>query len=593
VHANTSTRVHSQAYESSDCKPADELPATGNETMCTEIDFYVLTFYTCPLWIFLCALMLIEYFHVQLGSLTPVGAFENWSHYTIVIVGAVAIFLPTPSLYYWVVGKEVGDICPEQHDCLASVLLLYMSSLAAGLIPLLSLAAHLLWKHYKETKGSSDQTTPKASSGGAGSDRSAETQAFIQVQSASPTESSEPTKAFLQVQSVFATVDRLYKLRGRASKNYKAHVVGFVYWSAGMVLFVVNWMLLIIFSVTYIKYANCNLAIFFAVLIFNTFTGFMHTLVCRVMENAEQARIGSKNAGFDRFHLVGLTRIAFHLYTAIFRLTLLVRLENWSNFAVFYVTTSVPTLLHIVVPVNGKLHSLATGSKSMETDRLKPQGRNRKPARSPARGASPPLYAQEPSEDAKTVAVQPPAFNNSNSGVANANADEGGQDTEGQSNEPRTCVDYVQAVTRHTVKPDLLHQRGVSCFNAYLRSSASHIATGWYCTFVLCMQLMPNRELFPHYSTQPADIRRQIAFAVCAWVVDYLAYTMLNVIFDRRYNLSPTYVGLCYLREYPRFRYSVVFIAAHIISDVYLSLTFASMAGVDLGYSPEDNSGLC
>jgi hypothetical protein len=107
------------------------------------------------------------------------------------------------------------------------------------------------------------------------------------------------------------------------------------------------------------------------------------------------------------------------------------------------------------------------------------------------------------------------------------------------------------------------------------------------------MQLMPNRELFPHYSTQSADIRRQIAFAVCAWVIDYLTYTMLNVIFDRRYNLSPTYVGLCYLRQYPRFRYSVVFIATHIISDVYLSLTFARIGGVDLSYSPEDESGVC
>lgn len=561
--------------------------------MCMEIDFYAFSFYTCPLWTFFCALMLIEYFRVQLGSLTPVRAFEHWSHYAVVILGAMAIFLPIPPLYYWAAGKEMGDICPEQHECLASVLMLYMGSLGAGLIPLLSLAAFLLWKHRKEAIGSSQQTKTGASSSGEACDRSVESKAVLQAQSALQPETGVPTTAFLQVQSVFDTVHRLHKWHESANKNYKAHVVGFVYWSAGMVLFVVNWMLLVGFSLTYIKYANCNLAIFVAVVLFNTFTGVMHTLVCKVMEKADQARVGSEGAGFDRFHLVGLTRIAFHLYTAIFRLALLVRLQNWSNFAVFYVTTSVPKLLHIVVPVNGKWHGLATGMIKTESGRQKRQVSDRIPGRSPPGGAIPPLCTPELGEDAKTVGSQPTTFTDSHPGVANTNAHEGGRHTKGQRNEPRTCLDYVQAATRHAVKPDLLNQRGVSCFNAYLQSSASHIATGWYCAFVLSMQLMPNRELFPHYSTQSADIRRQIAFAVCAWVIDYLTYTMLNVIFDRRYNLSPTYVGLCYLRQYPRFRYSVVFIATHIISDVYLSLTFARIGGVDLSYSPEDESGVC
>jgi hypothetical protein len=447
----------------------------------------------------------------------------------------------------------MGDICPEVHDCLVSVLTLYMSSLTAAMIPLLTMAGYLLWKHYTHATRDVHQTKPEASS----------------VGEEETSEGNVQTKALLQAQAVAGVVTKAARWRTRATMNYKANVVGFGYWIVGISLFVANWMLLVMFTVTYIKHANCNLAIFAAVLIFNTLTGCMHTLVARVMQKAEQARIGSANAGFDRFHLVGLTRAAFHLYSAIFRLTLLVRLENWSNFAVFYVTTSIPTLLHTVVPVNGKWHGFATS-----LDRAETRARQREAREKRERRLKPQVSGRKLTR-------------------SNVNAEEAGRpDKEGQRNEHRTCVGHLQAAARHTVKTDLLHQRGVACFNVYLQNSASHMATAWYCAFMLCLELMPNRELFPHYSTQSADVRQQIAFALCAWCADYFTYTMLNVMLDRRYNLSPTYVGLCYLREYPRFRTSVVLIAAHIISDVYLSLTFATMGGVDLN-DPVDQSGLC
>lgn len=510
------------------------------------------SFYTCPLWIFFCALMLLEYFRVQLGSLKP-KPFGHWSHYVLVILGAEATFLPIPPLYYWAAGKSMGDICPEVHDCLVSVLTLYMSSLTAAMIPLLTMAGYLLWKHYTHATRDVHQTKPGASS----------------VGEEETSEGNAQTKSLLQVQAVVGVVTKAARWRTRATMNYKANVVGFGYWIVGISLFVANWMLLVMFTVTYIRHANCNLAIFAAVLVFNTLTGCMHTLVARVMQKAEQARIGSANAGFDRFHLVGLTRAAFHLYSAIFRLTLLVRLENWSNFAVFYVTTSIPTLLHTVVPVNGKWHGFATS-----LDRAETRARQREAREKRERRLKPQVSGRKLTR-------------------SNANAEEAGRpDKEGQRNEHRTCVGHLQAAARHTVKTDLLHQRGVACFNVYLQNSASHMATAWYCAFMLCLELMPNRELFPHYSTQSADVRQQIAFALCAWCADYFTYTMLNVMLDRRYNLSPTYVGLCYLREYPRFRTSVVLIAAHIISDVYLSLTFATMGGVDLN-DTVDQSGLC
>ena len=45
-------------------------------------------------------------------------------------------------------------------------------------------------------------------------------------------------------------------------------------------------------------------------------------------------------------------------------------------------------------------------------------------------------------------------------------------------------------------------------------------------------------------------------------------------------------VGLCFERDYPRFRYSIVLIATHVISDVYLMLVLATMAGLYLGDDP-------
>lgn len=74
-----------------------------------------------PLWLFSCALMLLEFYRIQLGSLKPI-AFGHWKHYAIIILGAEFIFLPLPHLYYAVADKEPGDICPDSSECMGSVL---------------------------------------------------------------------------------------------------------------------------------------------------------------------------------------------------------------------------------------------------------------------------------------------------------------------------------------------------------------------------------------------------------------------------------------------------------------------------------------
>ena len=58
--------------------------------------------------------------------------------------------LPLPSLYFAVTDSEMGDVCGDSdEDCIALVLVLFMSSLTLGIIPFFALAAHLVWRHYK------------------------------------------------------------------------------------------------------------------------------------------------------------------------------------------------------------------------------------------------------------------------------------------------------------------------------------------------------------------------------------------------------------------------------------------------------------
>ena len=85
----------------------------------------------------------------------------------------------------------------------------------------------------------------------------------------------------------------------------------------------------------------------------------MKVVVAKVMEQAEISRIGSKNAGFDRFHLVGLSRFAFHCYSAVFRQALFVRLQDWEGFWVFYITNALTSVPVMVMPMNGKWHRYA------------------------------------------------------------------------------------------------------------------------------------------------------------------------------------------------------------------------------------------
>ena len=45
-------------------------------------------------------------------------------------------------------------------------------------------------------------------------------------------------------------------------------------------------------------------------------------------------------------------------------------------------------------------------------------------------------------------------------------------------------------------------------------------------------------------------------------------------------GITPTYVGTCHISQFPRFRRTMVVISSHVVSDVYLGMLLASIAGV-------------
>ena len=261
-----------------------------------------------------------------------------------------------------------------------------------------------------------------------------------------------------------------------------------------------------IFTLLYIKHACSPTRIMLAVLLFNSTEFLMKVVTSKTMEKAELSRIGSKNAGFDRFHLVGLTRFAFHCYTSIFKQSLFVNLTDWSSFGAFYLTNTMTHVVTAVMPMSGKWHSFSKSGR-------------------------------------------------------------------------------CKALLGRLLKTDLLHQRGMCCFNAYLKSRAVSIASLQYIVFILLLQYHPNRFVFPNFQEPNIDVKQQMTFVAIAWSLDYLNYTIINLVFDRRYNMTPMYVGACHLRQYRRFQYSVVLIASHIISDVYLGMAWAMMAGVNIEHS--------
>ena len=103
-----------------------------------------------------------------------------------------------------------------------------------------------------------------------------------------------------------------------------------------------------------------------------------------------------------------------------------------------------------------------------------------------------------------------------------------------------------------------------------------------YVIFILFVGLSGhNSEVFLNFSDGAAfNLSQQLLFVFIAWILDYINYTLTNVLCTRAYDISPIYVGTACLKQYQRTRRALSFIAAHIISDVYLGMVFAMEGGI-------------
>ena len=59
-----------------------------------------------------------------------------------------------------------------------------------------------------------------------------------------------------------------------------------------------------------------------------------------------------------------------------------------------------------------------------------------------------------------------------------------------------------------------------------------------------------------------------------------MIYELATIWCDCKFKITPLFVGHMLREEHPRLKHAMVLIAAHIISDVYLSMIFALEGGL-------------
>ena len=143
--------------------------------------------------------------------------------------------------------------------------------------------------------------------------------------------------------------------------------------------------------------------------------------------------------------------------------------------------------------------------------------------------------------------------------------------------------DWRGKIAKH-FNPDTLNQRGTLCFNTYIMITADAIAALQFCLFVGVQQALPyNSEVFIEFSTKEAgsyEPLQQLAFVCAGFGLSYARYCATDIVSGRLYGITPTYVGTCHLSQFPRFRRTMVVVSSHVVSDVYLGMLLASIAGV-------------
>ena len=203
-------------------------------------------------------------------------------------------------------------------------------------------------------------------------------------------------------------------------------------------------------------------------------------------------------------------------YSAIFRQSLFVNITDWTSFFSFYLTNALSYVVGFFVPMSEKLHNVADHQIKRH-------------------------------------------FADSSAGIC--------------------CLSFLVG---RVVNEDLLHQRGILCFRAYLKNRAVNIASFQYAVFVVFIGITGiNEKVFVNFSEAAGfDLGQQLLFVLIAKLLDYANFTLTNMLCQSKYEITPTYVGNCHLKQYPRVRRSLFVLAAHIVSDVYLGMVFAMEGGI-------------
>eukprot|EP01043_Picozoa_sp_COSAG02_P055518 COSAG02_NODE_6446_length_3564_cov_2.147475_2_plen_370_part_00 len=117
-------------------------------------------------------------------------------------------------------------------------------------------------------------------------------------------------------------------------------------------------------------------------------------------------------------------------------------------------------------------------------------------------------------------------------------------------------------------RDDILHQRGMICYGAFLRNRANTTASFQYiCFIVVFLTLAPyNIAVFPQFSEAANfDAKQQLLFVLAEYVLDRLNYELLNRWCAKHYEISPFYVGQCHTKDYPRTEAALTIISIHIV----------------------------
>ena len=129
---------------------------------------------------------------------------------------------------------------------------------------------------------------------------------------------------------------------------------------------------------------------------------------------------------------------------------------------------------------------------------------------------------------------------------------------------------------------DPLNQRGATCLNQLMTQYGDQVALITHCTFLFAQTALPpyNTGVFQLFATKEKKLVQQLAFAFTNAGGGMLGFWAIDTYSSWAYTLSPTFVGTCHVKQYPRFVRTMVVVATHVITDVYLGMLFLAVGGV-------------